>query len=259
GAAAVFALLTLVQTRFLPKEEAPREPAQPLLHDWREAFSNRAFVLFALAMLGYFALYVQFYLGLPLGLQHSTGGEDGLGGLFTLAAVLSIGLQVPITAWSQRRWTPARAITVGLATMGLAFVPLLLTAPLLPVSPDALRGLLSGDEAAGLLVGALNLAPVVLATALLTLGSLIAQPFAMGMIPQLGGGRLLGTYYGVYYLALGLGGLVGNLLAGAAFDAARRSGLDGLPWTLLVLIGCCSAASVAALERRGTLAPVREF
>lgn len=257
AAAAVFALLTLVQMRYLPAHEAPREPAQALLLDWREAFSNRAFVLFALAMLGYFALYMQFYLGLPLGLQHSAGSGDALGALFTLAAVLSMAAQVPVTSFSQRRWTPARAITVGLAVMGLAFVPLLLAAPLLPVSPAALGALLPEGAAAlaGPLASAFNLAPVLLATVLLTLGSLIAQPFAMEQIPLLGRGRLLGTYFGVYYLSLGLGGLAGNLLVGAGFDLARRSGLDGLPWALLLLVGCLSAASVAALERRGALAP----
>ncbi|GAB4194105.1 MAG: hypothetical protein OHK0022_09710 [Roseiflexaceae bacterium] len=259
AAAAIFALLTLVQTRHLPAHEPAREQAQPLLLNWREAFSNRPFVLFALAMLGYFALYVQFYLGLPLGLQRSTGSEEAVGSLFTIAAVLSMVAQVHLTNFSQRRWSPARAISIGLATMGLAFVPLLLATPLLPVPPEALRGVLPAGigSFAGFAAGAINFAPVLLATVLLTVGSLIAQPFAMGLIPVLGRERLLGTYFGVYYLSLGLGGLLGNLLAGVGFDMARRSGFDGLPWMLLLLVGCCSAASIAALERRGALTPAK--
>lgn len=259
AATAVFALLTLIQVRHLPEREPAPQPARPLLHDWREAFSNRAFVLFALAMLGYFALYVQFYLGLPLGLQRSTGSDESVGAIFTLAAVISMLAQVQVTAFSQARWTPAQAIALGLAVMGLAFVPLLLAAPLLPLRAEALLPLLppAAGALAGPLASAANLAPVLVATGLLTLGSLIAQPFALEMIPLLGRAELLGTYFGVYYLALGVGGMLGNLLAGAGFDAARSTGLDGLPWALLLLVGCASAAAVAALGRQGALAETR--
>jgi MFS family permease len=236
-AAAVFACLALIQARLLPAAEPRSEGTQPkpVLSDWREAIHNRPFALFSLAMLGYFALYMQFYLGLPLVARHATGDESGVGWIFVLSAVIGIIAQMPVTAFSKRYWGPARAVTVGLLVMGSAFV-LLGICTALPSSDVPL----------------VQLAPVLLATALLTLGELIAQPFALDLTVRLGNNeRLVGTYFGVYYLSLGIGGAAGNLIVGVSFDVAQASGLQVLPWVLLVVVAVASATAVTALDRRG--------
>jgi hypothetical protein len=64
-------------------------------------------------------------------------------------------------------------------------------------------------------------------------------------------GRLVGTYFGVYYLSLGIGGAAGNLLIGTSFDFAQATGLQALPGVLLALIGALSAVMVLTLERCG--------
>ena len=85
---------------------------------------------------------------------------------------------------------------------------------------------------------------------LLSLGTMVVQPFALSLIPSLGGNRLLGTYFGFYYLVQGSGTIVGNLVIGAALDAGTGLGLQGLPWLLLLGLGLASAASIAALDRK---------
>ena len=72
--------------------------------------------------------------------------------------------------------------------------------------------------------------------------------FALSLIPSLGGNRLLGTYFGFYYLVQGSGTVVGNLAIGAAFDTGTRLGLPILPWLLLLGFGLASAASMTALD-----------
>jgi MFS family permease len=235
-AAAMFGCLALIQARLLPAAE-PRRNAQPkpVLNDWREAIHNRPFALFSLAMLGYFALYMQFYLGLPLVARHATGDESGVGLIFVLSAIVGIVAQIQVTALSKRYWTPARAVTIGLLVMGSAFV-LLGVCTVLPSSD----------------VPIVQLAPVLLATVILTLGTLIAQPFALDLTVRLGNNeRLIGTYFGLYYLSLGIGGAAGNLVVGTSFDVAQAAGLQVLPWLLLVVIAVASAAAVTALDRRG--------
>lgn len=261
-AGGLFLLLTVLQARYLPNREGMEaQSTRPVLADWREALANRKFVLFALGMLGYFALYNQLYLGLALEVRRLTGDDGGVGMVFTLSAVLSILAQVRVTAYCKARWQPPRAIALGLLLMGLAFVPPLLSAWLLPLGQASTPVPLPGNWSAAipgvfreLLTDAVILSPVLLSTAILALGVIVAQPFAMSMIPTLSAGRLVGTYFGVYYLASGLGGAFGNFASGLAFDLEHQVGLAGLPWLLLVLIGIASASSVAELDRRGMLA-----
>jgi MFS family permease len=236
-AAAMFACLALIQARLLPAAQ-PRgdsTASRPVLRDWREAIQNRPFALFSLAMLGYFALYMQFYLGLPLVARQTTGDESGVGSIFVLSAIVGIVAQIQVTALSRRFWTPARAVTIGLLVMGSAFV-LLGVCTALPTSD----------------VPIVQLAPVLAATVILTLGTLIAQPFALDLTVRLGNNeRLVGTYFGLYYLSLGIGGAAGNVVIGGSFDVAQTSGLQVLPWVLLVVIAVASATAVTALDRRG--------
>ena len=64
----------------------------------------------------------------------------------------------------------------------------------------------------------------------------------------LAGERRLGTYYGVYYLAAGLGAAGGNLVTGHLLE---RGGVAA--WLLLTGVGLTSSAMVAALGARGRL------
>ena len=80
--------------------------------------------------------------------------------------------------------------------------------------------------------------------------------FALSLIPILGDNRLLGTYYGCYYLVQGSGAVVGNLMIGAALDAGQRLGVPSLPWLLLLSLGATSAMRIAALDRQRQAAPV---
>jgi len=224
-AASVFVVLTVVQALALPARHGRSLEARPgVLADWRSVFGHRAFLLFGLPMLGYFALYVQFYLGLPLAMRRATSEESAVGLIFVISAAVGIVAQVPLTSFVKRRWSHFRTIAVGLIVMGVAFL--------------------------SLLVGS-SVVVVLLATTVLTLGSLLVQPFAMDVVADLsgGGGRLTGTYFGAYYLWLGIGGAAGQLLAGTGFDLARQLDLPGLPWLLLVGVGCMAALGTLAFER----------
>ncbi|MEU4226342.1 MFS transporter [Nonomuraea sp. NPDC026600] len=236
SAAAIFAALTVLQGRYLPKRRVlAGDERQPVLHDWKRAFSDRAFLSFATAMIASYGLSYQMYLGLPLEVQRVGGGDGGVTALYALSALLGIAGQVRLTAWCAARWTRGQAISRGLALMGLAFAPLAV-AGRLPLPPPW------------------SMLPAITCTILLTLGTLIAFPFEMATIADMAGDRLIGTYYGVYNLLSGVGILAGNLLAGAMVDVARSSGWANLPWLLLAAAGLASAAAVRRLEHRNRLA-----
>ena len=245
AAAAMFALVALLQWRYLPASDLPvASTEQSIFRSWGAPLANRPFVLFCASVLGYFFLYNQVYLGLPLEIQRLTGSEASVGPLFTMLAIVGILGQVPITAWAESRLHPTRAIVVGLALMGLAFVPLMMTAATLPIDSTATDGAL-----AELLRVTVNVAPLALCCLLLVGGQMLAAPFISSTIVSLSAGRLVGTYFGVYAVVQGVGAALGNFAGGAAFDLARAAGSPGLPWALMAAVGLACAAGLLGLDR----------
>ena len=239
-AAAVFAVMTAVQLRCLPARlHGSAGGAEPPLAHLRAVAGDRPFLAFAAAMGGYFVLFNQLYVALPIAVTRLTGGQEGTAALFALSSALFITGQVRVTAYA-RRWRPPAAIAWGLATMGLAFLPLLLEGTALPVR-------------AGALPGAVNLAPVLLVTVVLTAGMMLAQPYAMDLVARFSGGRHVATYYGLYYATGGVAAAAGNATAGALIDLATRTGLPALPWLALTALGVGSGLAVALLDRRARL------
>jgi hypothetical protein len=245
-AAALFAILTVVQVRALPARAGTRAGAeQSVLADWCQALANRPFLLFSLAMIGSYVLNFQVYLGLPIEVRHITGDQIGVALLFGVSGLLAVAGQIRITAWTKARWTPAQAITRGLALMGLAFVPLALVTAV----PGG-TATLSRAASQGPVGYAVAILPVLATTALLTLATMIVYPFEMATIIDLGGQRMVGTYYGLYNTLSGIGIAAGNLLTGAALDAGRTVGLPSLPWLALTVTGIACATAIWALNRR---------
>ncbi|MGW0732000.1 MFS transporter [Streptomyces sp. NPDC002851] len=247
--AAIFALLSIVQIRALPPRHAsdktPHENAEGVLTQWRSVITNRPFLLFSAAMIGSYVLSFQVYLALPLEVRRLGGdGEFGTAAVAVLFAVSGLSTiigQTRVTAWCKARMAPGRALTWGLTTMGLAFLPLL-AATAIPV-PDKGMGL-----------WLLAAVPPALAALLLALGTMIAYPFEMDTIVRLSGNRLVATHYGLYNTICGIGITLGNLLTGAALDAARAAGMSALPWLTLLALGLACATALYGLHRTGRLA-----
>ncbi|QHC24837.1 MFS transporter [Streptomyces sp. GS7] len=251
-AAGIFALLSLVQLRALPARggTAGRSGAAAdrsgLLAQWRGVLANRPFLLFSGAMIGSYVLSFQVYLALPLEVKRLGGeGRSGTAAvalLFAVSGLSTILGQTRVTAWCKARMAPGHALASGLVVMGLAFLPLL-AATALPVP--------AGGPARWLLAAL----PPALTALLLAVGTMTAYPFEMDTIVRLCGDRLVATHYGLYNTVCGIGITLGNLLTGAALDAARAAGLPALPWTALLLLGLVCAAALRALHRTGRLAP----
>jgi MFS family permease len=223
-AAGIFAVLTVAQALVLPARRG--EPSgSGLLGDWREVLGNRAFLAFALAMVGMFTLENQLYLLLPDGARDATGWDGAAGLVFLVGTVANLTLQLRITRSLKARGSRGRWIVVGLAVMGLAFLP-----------PAFLPGLV----------------PVLAGALLLYTGVMIAQPFVMELIPGFGRPGLTGTYFGIFYVVSGVAAAVGNAAVGWAMDTGEQ-GAAWLPWACCTLFGLASALGVARLHRRGAL------
>ncbi|MQY34008.1 Multidrug resistance protein MdtH [Streptomyces sp. RB17] len=247
-AAALFLALTVVQLRLLPGRNGSASGGSGgVLTDWRSVVRNRPFLLFSLAMIGSYVLSFQVYLALPLQAHRvAPGSGDAVTtALFAVSAAVAVVGQLRITAWARARWSAQRAIVHGIALMGAAFVPLVVT--------DAVV-----DRRSGLLDWILELLSLFTAVALLGLGTATVYPFEMDTVVSLADGRLVATHYGLYNTVSGLGITLGNLVTGAVWDAAHSLGHPELSWAALAATGALCAGCVALLVRSGRLNPRRE-
>ncbi|WP_243792380.1 MFS transporter [Saccharopolyspora gloriosae] len=242
-AALIFALLTIAQIVVLPPR-AVAPARNTVLGDWGGVLGNKRFLGFTLALTGMFALQNQLYLVLPMEAARLTGSSGSVAAVFIVSTVAGLLLQVRITRRSQRRCSQGGAIAAGMVLMGLAFLATVIagiavpsaSAPLEP--PDAL----------------LRLSPVLVATLVLTIGLMLAQPFVNDLIPAFGSSSLSGTYFGVFYLASGITAAAGNAVIGRVSDIAGHR----MPWApsaLCLGLGLVSAAAVIVLHRNGLIGP----
>ncbi|MFI9202480.1 MFS transporter [Streptomyces sp. NPDC053048] len=242
-AAAVFAALTVLQWRALPRAGgggAGADGPGGVLAQWRTVVANRPFLLFSVAMIGSYVLTFQVYLALPLAAGAALGaaGTEVTSALFVVSAAVAVAGQLRLTGWAKRRWTAGQALVRGLTAMGLGFLPL------------AAVGFIGGGAPAA----PVALVALLLAVVLLAAGSAVVYPFEMDTVVTLSGDRLVATHYGLYNTVSGLGITLGNLAVGALWDFALRQDALWLVWCALTATGGVCAGAVLALARSGRLA-----
>lgn len=240
-ACGVFAVLTVGQVLLLPDRPVTRQE-RGVLGSWGDVLRNRRFLAFAGAGSMYFALYNQIYLTLPLEAERATGLRGSVSLLFVVSTLVVIVVQLRVTTALRSRWQPGVGMASGLALMGLGFLPVVASTLWLPTGPGA--GALSG-----LLLAA---APVLLGTVVFSVGIAATFPFVMQLLPMVGSERLVGTYYGVFYLVSGVSAAAVSWLAGGLLDLQDPT----LRWTApaaLTVLGLAGAAAIATMQRRGSL------
>jgi MFS family permease len=225
-AAAIFAVLTLLQLRALPPHRPEHlageaETAEPVWRTWRGVFSNRPFLLFGLAMIGSYVLNFQVYLALPLLLEEHAASVAAAGttALFAVSGVATLVGQVRITKWCKEYLGRKRSLVFGMCLLSWAFLPPAVVLWLAPV-PAAV------------------VAAAVLSALLLAFGTMVVYPFEMDAIVE----RRVGTYYGLYNTMAGIGITSGNLAVGAALDATASA--PALTWIGLSGLGLCCAVAL---------------
>ena len=240
AAAVVFAGLTVAQLFALPQRvgDSPREKTS-VWQDWRRVAANRSFLLFAAAMIGSYVLSFQVYLALPLQARDLFPQHDAVvtAMIFVVSGLVAVIGQLRITRWFARRWGSGRSLVIGMLILAVSFLPLV-------ALPD--------DTRAGRVAAATAL---LIATAVLAVGSAAVFPFEMDTVVSLADNKLVGTHYGFYNTIVGIGILGGNLATGSVMQVTRELGYPELVWVLLASIGLLSAAALYRLDRRGRLQP----
>lgn len=237
-AAVIFAALTAVQLRRLPRYRPPADPSPargcaPVRATGRGG-SARALAAFTAAMTGAYVLSFQIYLLLPLAVRPVLG-DGGVALLFAASGLVGVVGQLRVTGWCRAHLTRGASLTTGVAIMAAACAVPALIGALVTASDSAY------DVAVPV--------AAVLAACLLALGSATTYPFEMDALVALAAPGRVGTCYGIYSTVTGLAVAAGNVAVGALSDYAARHAAPYLPWLGLAGCGAASSGAVALVTR----------
>lgn len=229
GSAAFFLASFFVTLFFLPPvcvSSAEQSVRAGLKLAWRD----RAFVTFTALMMGYWFMWVQLSIAMPLEIKHLTGEDSSVGIMFTVSAVLAIILQVPALRFSERYLRPTPTIISGMVIMAIGMGSIAFTQSVIAFYAALL---------------------------FFSLGTVLATPSAQTVTAEMSDARARGAYFGVGSLAMAVGGGLGHIMGGTLVDQAAQQNTPGLPWIIFAGVGLLSAAGLWIFYRARRSRPPR--
>lgn len=220
-AAACFLLDFFITLIFLPSVRVAAHD-ESLTYGIGLALRDRTFVLYSLLLMGFWFLWVQFNISVPLAARTIGGSNSTVALVYTINSGMNLLLSYPLLRLAERWLRPLPIVILGaiLMSMGLGAVALATSIPTL-------------------------LACVVC----FALGALLAMPSQQTVTARLANPAALGSYFGVNALALALGGGFGNLSGGLLYDAGHHLHLPALPWLTFCAVGLLTAVGLTLLHR----------
>jgi len=218
ASAGFFLLAYFVTLVFLPSVSVCEEQPQSAVAGLGMAARDHAFALFTFLMMGFWFMWVQLSIAMPLEVRALTGRDSSVGVMFTVSAVLAIVLQVPALRLAERRFRPLATIILGVMAMaiGMGLIGLSQTLPLFYV-----------------------------ALFFFSLGTVLATPNTQTVTAEMADDRARGAYFGFNSLAMAVGGGLGHILGGTLVDVAAARHTPGLPWAVFAGVGLLTAAGLA--------------
>ncbi|MCC6629514.1 MAG: MFS transporter [Chloroflexi bacterium] len=219
-ASACFVVAFLVTLVALPPVPIAAE-GRGLTAGVREALADRPFMRYTGLLMGYWFLWVQLTIAVPLAGRALAGTADVVGWIYALNAGMMVCLQLPVLRLVERRFSPRTSLVLGLVTMAGGLTLIALTGSLV-----------------GLLV----------CVAIFSFGGLLAGPSQQSVTAALANPKALGSYFGVNALAMAFGGGLGNIAGGVLVDLAAAWVLPALPWLVCGVVGLATAAGLSRLR-----------
>jgi DHA1 family multidrug resistance protein-like MFS transporter len=187
------------------------------------ALRDRPFMIFNALMMGYWFMWVQLSISLPLVARAISGTSDAVSWVYMLNAGMSVLLQYPLLRLAEKRLRPLSILMLGVTIMavglgGVAFVS--------------------------------GVAPLLLCVALFSAGALLAAPSQQSVTAGFANPVALGSYFGVNALALALGGGLGNYSGGLLYGLGQQRATPTLPWLIFCVVGLAAALGMVLLQRR---------
>ncbi len=221
-AAAFFAADFLVTLIFLPSVRVASTGARVTSGFFR-VIHDRQFMIFTALLTGFWFLWVQLTISLPLIAKDVSGTTSSVAWVYGINSIMSILLSYPLIRLADRWMRPLIVLILGTTVMAVGF---------------------------GSIGFAHTLPVLLLCVAVISAGMLLANPSQQTVMAGLASPEALGSYFGVGSLAIAFGGGAGNLFGGLLYDVGRHTHATALPWTVFAIVGIFSAIGLSFLARR---------
>ena len=205
----IFFLCGIFNLMYLPAYHIAIGKA-PIINGMKMVLKNRKFTHYVLTLTGYYVLWVQIMLMLPLTITNVSGSPSYVKWMYAIQATISLCLLYPLARISEKYFRLDQRLKFGLLLMSFAFIIIGFTSQL-----SILLSLI----------------------ALFYFGAIIAEPARETLATVLTNPKAKGSYMGFSRLGLALGGFIGYTGAGWLYDVAIQIGLPHLPWVILTLVG----------------------
>lgn len=182
----------------------------PIIKGLKDVLKDKIFTSYVLSLTGYYILWVQVMLMLPLTVTKLSGSPSYVKWMYGIQAIISLTLLYPIARWSEKRFRLDQRLKCGLWLMTISFMFIAFISEL-----DLLFIFIS----------------------IFYLGAIIAEPARETLSTLLANPKAKGSYMGFSRLGLAIGGFIGYSGAGWLHDIAINLNLPTLPCFALTLIG----------------------
>ncbi|USG63712.1 MFS transporter [Brevibacillus ruminantium] len=220
-AGTMFAVNGLLVLFFL-QPIAAKNTRQGIWSSMSVVIQDRRFVRYTMILMGYYYLNMQLFLTIPQLVEDVTARKADVGIVLSAISVSVILLQMKVSQWLEGYNQRFTLIGIGALVMGVGLF---------------------------LLAFADNLWMLIVNAFLYALGTMIAVPNVVEVVPRLAPKEQVGAYYGFNGYSLAIGGSFGQFAGGWVYDTARHLGASWLPWTICLVIGIWVAWQMHRMEQ----------
>lgn len=217
----IFMFAALITYLFLPNIHVQVETV-PLKLIVKTVLHDTYFVFFTLITVGFYFLYMQLFLTIPLKVVELTNQAESVSFVYLLLSILIIVGQYPINRFSSRfdlfvsmRWG------VGLMGIGIFILG-------------------TSEQMVYFLLGFL----------IFVIGIMVTEPSVFDFISRYAPANLMATYFGFASLAMALGGGLSQGAGGFLLQTGRTLGLPNLLWWIALIVSLVSIIGLGMIESR---------
>ncbi len=179
-----------------------------------QALRDSTFVRFLVLASGYWFVWTQFSLTVTLAATDIAGTSSAVSWIYLINTGVTVGLGYLLPTFLSR-WLPP----IGLLIWGMVILSLGI----------ALVGFATGTPS------------ILFAALIFSIGIVLARPGQETVTANLADPAARGTYFGVAYFSMAIGGGLGNLIGGLAYDFGKAHMMPHAPWLLFGAVGMVSA------------------
>ena len=190
------------------------------------AITDRLFMLFNILLLGFWFMWAQYSISIPL-IATDIAGSRAVAWVYAVNSAVMVLLGYLLPRFLEKKISNFNLLLTGivLTAVGMAAVALV-------------------D----------SIIPLMLCVFVFSVGMVLARPGQQTTVAGLARPEALGAFMGIGQLSLAFGGGMGNYLGGVIYDFSQARDVAWVPWVTFGIIGLTSAAALVwlrpTLERR---------